>query len=374
VVAEAVPPLSGTRVLTAWQFAPPVDAVLCLLAAGYLAAAWRIGRRHPARPWPAWRAGAFLLGLAVIVIAGQSSAAVYDDVLFSAHMVQHLLLIMVAPPLLVVGRPVTLLMHALGNPAHTWLKRAVRSRVASALTWPPAAALAYAAVVAGTHTPPVMDLVVRSQAAHLAEHGLYLLAGYLFFLLIAGSEPIRWRVSLPGRFVLLLAAMQVDTVVGVVFMVAGHEVFGAYRQPRGWGPAPLADLHQGGVIMWVGSDIVMIVIALVVAAGMVGAGAPARPGSGRAEEASLAAYNAYLATLDRARRHSSHEPAAASAPAAGTATAAVLPGPAARVRSTTLAVSAFAPVAGALVRMAWATACRMWAAAHSAPASARPRR
>jgi putative copper resistance protein D len=282
-------------------------------------------------------------------------------------MVQHLLLIMVAPPLLVVGRPVTLLMHAMGNPAHTWLKRAVRSRVASALTWPPAAALAYAAVVAGTHTPPVMDLVVRSPAAHLAEHGLYLLAGYLFFLPVVGCEPIRWRVPLPGRFVLLLLAMQVDTVVGVVFMVAGHEVFGAYRHPRGWGPAPLADLHQGGVIMWAGSDIVMIVVALIVAVGMV------RAGNRRTKEASLAAYNAYLAALDLTRRHSSHEPAA-SAPAAGMPTAAVLPGPAARVRSTTLAVSAAAPVAGALVRIAWATACRMWAAAHSAAASARPRR
>ena len=70
-----------------------------MAGAAYLAGAWRVGRRHPARPWPRHRTLAFLLGLAVIAIAVQSSAGAYDDVLFSAHMVQHLLLIMAAPPL-----------------------------------------------------------------------------------------------------------------------------------------------------------------------------------------------------------------------------------------------------------------------------------
>jgi cytochrome c oxidase assembly factor CtaG len=324
VVADVLlPPLTGYRALTAWQPAPLADAALGALAGGYLAAVWRVRRRHPRRPWPVSRTLAFFLGLVVIAVAVQGGPAVYDGALFSAHMVQHVLLIMVAPPLLVLGRPVTLLLHAVRNPAHTWVKRVVRSRLATALTWPGFTAVGYAVVVAGTHTPPVMNLVVRNQAVHDAEHVLYLVSGYLFFLTIVGSEPVRWRVSLAGRIAMLLLAMQVDTVVGVVFMVAGHEFFGGYAHPALAGaPAPLADLHLGGIAMWAGSDVVMIVIALVLAVALVHGPAAAReaarawPGRRTAigrgpalpvparrgdEDARLAAYNSYLAALGRAR-------------------------------------------------------------------------
>src|SRR5689334_18236021 len=137
-----MPPLTMTGALTTWQFAPLVSAALAVAGAAYLAGAWRVGRRHPARPWPRRRTLAFLLGLAVIAIAVQSSAGAYDDVLFSAHMVQHLLLIMAAPPLLVYGRPVTLLLHATRNPVHTRVKRVLRSPAgcrgwgASCCCWP----------------------------------------------------------------------------------------------------------------------------------------------------------------------------------------------------------------------------------------------
>jgi cytochrome c oxidase assembly factor CtaG len=290
-------PLTMGDALTSWQFAPVASAVLALLAAGYLLAVWRVGRRHPARPWPARRTLAFLLALAVTAIATQSSIGVYDDVLFSVHMVQHLLLIMVAPPLLVAARPVTLLLHASRNPVHSWVKRAVRSRVMTALTWPPVAALLYAAVVAVTHLTPLMNLVLENGAVHDAEHALYLVAGYLYFLPVIGSEPIRWRLSPFGRYMLLLATMPVDTAVGIILMIVPHELFPAYaRAGRAWGPSLLADLHEGGLIMWVGSDIIMIVLGIAVAARFVYTPAGRRPAAG-SENARLEAYNAYLASL-----------------------------------------------------------------------------
>jgi putative copper resistance protein D len=107
-----VAPLTLTDVLTTWQFAPLVSAALAVLATGYLTAVVVAARRRAARAWPARRTAAFLLGLLVIAVATQSSVGLYDDVLFSAHMVQHLMLIMVAPPLLISGRPVTLLLRA----------------------------------------------------------------------------------------------------------------------------------------------------------------------------------------------------------------------------------------------------------------------
>ena len=287
-----MPPVSA---LAAWRFAPLPTVAVILLAAAYLAGMWRVGRRHPARPWPATRALAFLAGLAVTAVATQSAVAGYDGVLFSAHMVQHVLLIMVVPPLLVAGRPIMLLLHASRNPVHTWVKRAVRSPAVTGLSCPPAGALLYALVVAGTHTPPVMDLVLASGAAHDAEHALYLVTGYLFFLPVVGSEPIRWRLSLPGRYLMLLAAMQVDTVVGVVLMVTGHPLFPGYAAARRpWPVTALADVHDGGMIMWMGSDAVMALLAVVLAAAFFYR--PRQPGN-VADEAALASYNARLAAL-----------------------------------------------------------------------------
>jgi cytochrome c oxidase assembly factor CtaG len=294
-----LPPLTAGDALTSWQLAPLVSAVLLLLAAAYLAGVRVVGRRHPMRPWPAGRTAAFLLGLTAVAVATQSSIGVYDDVLFSIHMIQHLLLIMVAPPLLIYGRPVTLLLHAARNPLHTRVKRILRSSPVSGLTWPPAAASLYAAVVVSTHLTPLMNLVLENEAVHDAEHAFYLVAGYLYFLPIVGSEPIRWRLSLLGRYLLLLVMMPVDMLVGVTLMLAPRELFPPYaRAGRTWGPGLVADLHQGGLIMFAGSDLIMTVLAVILAARFVqalGGSPPWRP-------ADLDAYNAWLAVLETNRR------------------------------------------------------------------------
>ena len=168
-----LPAFSWQAVLTRWEFAPAISAAVAVSAALYLWGAWRVRRDHPARPWPRWRTGMFLGGLAVIVVATQSGIAAYDGVLFWDHMIQHLLLLMVAPPLLVISQPVTLLLHASRNPVHTWSKRAVRSRVASILTWPPFGLGAYIATVVVTHHTTLAAVKATSETAHNAQHEQY---------------------------------------------------------------------------------------------------------------------------------------------------------------------------------------------------------
>ena len=141
--SEALPPLGLAEVVTRWQFAPEVTGFVAVAAALYLWAVLRVRRRHPARPWPWRRTALFLGGLAVIVIATQCGIGAYDDVLFSVHMVQHLLLIMVAPPLLVLGQAAILLLHAGRGPLHTWTIKVLRSRVRVALAWPPVGVALY---------------------------------------------------------------------------------------------------------------------------------------------------------------------------------------------------------------------------------------
>jgi putative copper resistance protein D len=258
-------PFGWEAVVAAWQFAPVVTVSVVIAAGLYLWGVLRVARRHPARPWPAWRTGLFLGGLAIIVLATESGIGSYEDVLFWDHMVQHLMLIMVAPPLLIAGEPITLLMHASRNPLHTWVKRLVRSRVASFLTWPVFGVAAYAGAVVAAHLTGLANLVDTSQTLHNAQHVLFLLVGYLFFLPILGREPVRWRLSYPMRFIILVLVMPVDTFTGLVL---GYGTAGTPGIPAGprpaWAPAPVQDLHAGGAVMWVAGDGIMFGLMMLV--------------------------------------------------------------------------------------------------------------
>jgi putative copper resistance protein D len=334
---SSLPPFGVTEVFTQWQFAPVVTAAVVVFAVLYLWGAARVRRRHPARPWPLFRTAMFLLGLLVVVFATQSGIGVYDDTLFYDHMIQHLMLIMVAPPLLVTGQPVTLLMHASRNPLHTWTKKLLRSGPVAWITWPAFTTALYAVTIIGTHLTSFMNLVMTNDTAHELEHALFLVVGYLYFLPLVGREPIRWKVSYPVRLFLLFISMPVDAFTGVVLGSYGSDPFPPMT-PRNWGPSAVSDVHDGGAVMWVGGAALMFVVIMTVffswtrerrpSAGMgwfesvrranmadrvaevVPESASARPAKSREtsiddDDEQLAAYNAYLARINAPGRHSS---------------------------------------------------------------------
>ena len=329
--SSSLPPFNFVEGVTRWQFGPVVTATVVVFAALYVWGAVRVRRRHPARPWPLFRTSMFMCGLLVIVIATESGIGVYDDTLFYDHMIQHLLLLMVAPPLLVAGQPLTLLLHASRNPLHTWTKKFIRSRPIQWITWPGIGVAAYAAVIVGTHLTDFMNLVIAHAWVQDSEHVLYLVVGFLYFLPLIGQEPIRWKVSYPLRLFLLFLAMPIDAFTGVVLGSEGSDPFNPLR-PRNWGPSALNDVHEGGAVMWVGGAALMFVLLMVVffgwtretrpSAGMgwleaarranlaervaetVPQAAAATSASGRQtgvdeDEDQLAAYNAYLAHINR---------------------------------------------------------------------------
>ena len=330
-----LPPFGLSAVAAHWQFAPVVTGAVAVSAVLYGWGVVRVARRHPARPWPLWRAALFGSGLLVIVIATQSGIGAYDDLLFYDHMIQHLLLLMVAPPLLIGGQPLTLLLHASRNPLHSWAKQVIRSRVASFLTWPVFGAVAYAVAVVAAHLTAIASYTEQNAAWHNAEHALFIVIGYLFYLPIVGTEPIRWRLSYPIRFVMLLLLMPIDTFTGVALGYASAHSPGVPTGARpGWAPSPVSDLHSGGAVMWIAGDGIMFALMMIVflmwarnerasvsgrsfferarrenLATMVASSRPMtaeaeaspQPADGRTidDEAHLAAYNEYLARLNR---------------------------------------------------------------------------
>lgn len=304
--------LSWDTAFDRWTFSPAVTAAVLVAAALY---GWGVRRtfrrRGAAWPWP--RTASFAGGLLVIALATQSSIGFYEQEQFWVHMVLHLLLIMVAPALLVCGRPIMLLMHAGSPPVHRTTRRIVRSWPVSALTHPVVVVFLYTGAVLLTHLTDAVGTFSTGTVGPRLEQLIYLVAGGLYFLPILGDEPIRWRLSYPMRIVLLILSMPVDTFTGVSML----------QSDEGMAGMSAGAIHSGGAVMWIGGDFIMLVMMLLIfgvwlrrdtrrgaesrrswfeqARASVLAertsSAPARGGLDSDDE-QLAAYNAWLAKLN----------------------------------------------------------------------------
>jgi cytochrome c oxidase assembly factor CtaG len=257
--------LLGKALLTSWQLNAVALALVVLIAAWYLTAVALVPIRTPGDRWPVSRTLVFLAGLAVCVYATNGSIAVYDQVLFTAHMAGHLALVMLAPALLTAGRPLRLAMAASTPARRERLERIAQGRVVSVLTAPPIALASYMIVIVASHLTGLMDTIMRNTWVGQIEHVVYVLVGVQFFSLIVGDEPIRWKLASPARWLLLAVAMAVDTFTGIVLMQGTHHV--AMVSSPDVHVDLLSDTRTGGAIMWFGGDAIMAVIMIALVLG-----------------------------------------------------------------------------------------------------------
>jgi putative copper resistance protein D len=261
-VLEPGPP-TVVGLLTTWTSAPVLDAMMVLLTVGYL---WTASRAGVAGfRWPLRRTLSWFGAVLGLVLAVNSSMAVYAHVLFGVHMIQHLTLIMIVPVLLVWAQPLRLLATAGPPGVRSGVEAVLRGRAGRAVSAPPVALALYAAVLVVTHLTGFQALMLTSPWLHDAEVALYLLSGYLFFLPLAGSERTPWQVPYLLRLAILAVAMGVDTLVGIVLMLTPAAVAPGFDIGHpGWGPGVLPDQELAGAIMWVGGDGLMMLLMIVI--------------------------------------------------------------------------------------------------------------
>jgi putative membrane protein len=217
-----------------------------------------------AGPTPGRRA-LFVSGLLVLFLSLNGPLHDLSDYyLFSGHMVQHLMLTLVVPPLLILGTPGWMLRPALAIPwVETWARRLTEAR---------AAFMIFNVVLAGWHLPPLYNLAMANHNVHIVEHLMFLASATLMWWPLTSQMPELPRLAYPGQMLYCFLMTIPMSVVAFCIALADHLLYPAYSAvPRLWGITPMVDQSTGGLIMWVPGTLFFLIVLSVVFFKWVGA-------------------------------------------------------------------------------------------------------
>ena len=261
---------TSQAILSSWSLDPKIAlgvlATLILYLRGWLV----LHRTSPTR-FPTWRTFAFAGGLGVIWLAIASPLDAFSGLLLSAHMVQHLLLMSVAPPLILLGAPFLPLLRGLPRkfardgvgPFLIW--PALR-RAGNTITHPLSCWIVMALTLCAWHVPAAFDLALRSPGWHKVEHACFLGASLLFWWPVVRPFPSRPQWPLWSVPVYLLAGDLLNTALSAILTFSDHVLYPQYLVvPRIFGTTALGDQSCAGVIMWVPGSLVFLIPAALIA-------------------------------------------------------------------------------------------------------------
>lgn len=268
---ELPPELTPERWLTEWRVDWIWVAVAVFGLVSYILGVAKVRARGD--KWPIFRSVNWVVGLLVLTYITSGPPAVYGRVLFSAHMVDHMALTMVAPLFLVLGAPVTLALRAL--PARSdgsrglreWLLIFVHSKVSQLVTHPLFAAANFAGSIVLFYYSDAFGFAMREHVGHELMTLHFALTGYIFVLSMIGTDPLPRRAPYPLRLVLLLATMGFHAFFGVAIMggtgLLAADYFG--NLGREWGPSAIVDQQLGGAVAWGIGEVPTLLVAIGVA-------------------------------------------------------------------------------------------------------------
>ncbi len=290
----------------AWHPQPvPVLLVLAVVGAAlYLWAAVRL--RMTGHAWPVGYTISFLAGIATLVLFTATGLNGYGMSLFSVHMVQHMVLTMVTPILLLVGRPVTLALRAL--PSSSQVRHAIvwllRSRLAKILTSIWFTLPVFIFTLYGLYfIAPLFDALMNNWAGHEFMLAHFVVTGLLLFWPLLGLDPSPHQQSAPLRLLESLLPMPFHAFFGITVMGATVLLVKTFANPpASWHISPVADQQTGGGLAWAFSEVPSLFLTLLL--GVIWARESGREArrldrsEARTDDSQLNAYNAYLASLN----------------------------------------------------------------------------
>lgn len=263
VLAETPPPFSVATVFTQIRLDSWI-AVLLVVAAGlYLYGVHKLRARGDR--WPVSRTVFFIVpGLGGIASVTVSGLHAYDTTLLSVHMVQHMVLSMVAPIFLALGAPVTLALRTLRGAPRRRLLAVIHSRVAKVFTFPLVAFGLFVVNPFALYFTGLYRLTLENGAVHELLHAHFILTGCLFFWPLLGLDPLPGRWPYPARALLMLLSVPFHTVLGLTVMQS-KTLFGGDWYPSlhlAWAD-PFTDQRVAGGILWAGGEFISVTMIAV---------------------------------------------------------------------------------------------------------------
>ena len=231
-----------------WAFDPFIAVNLLLVSVAY-GWAWRAARAKAG--WSTWAGISFYAAITVLWVSYLGPFAAWSHTFFVAHMCQHLLVMMVAAPLLVLSNPVTLAFVSLGGSGRRRMAAILRGRAVQVLTNPWLTWIAFAVVLTGTHFTNFYNLALTNHDLDTyVQQPLYLIAAVLFYFPLIGSNLQPRRPTHAVRLMSLGLMMVPEAVTGAVLYFAPHVLYPYYNTIRSFGPDPITDQRLAGAIMW----------------------------------------------------------------------------------------------------------------------------
>jgi cytochrome c oxidase assembly factor CtaG/uncharacterized membrane protein len=268
---ELPPELTPERWLTEWRLDWLWIAVALFGLVSYFQGVAKVHRRGDKWQW--FRSVNWVIGLLVLTYITSGPPSVYGRVLFSAHMVDHMALTMVAPLFLVLGAPVTLALRALpargdgSRGLREWLLVFVHSKFSQFVTHPIVAAGNFAGSIVLFYYSDAFGFAMREHVGHELMNLHFALTGYIFVLSMIGTDPLPLRAPYPMRLLLLLATMGFHAFFGVAMMggtgLLAADYFG--NLGRAWGQSALLDQQVGGAVAWGIGEVPTLLVAIGVA-------------------------------------------------------------------------------------------------------------
>jgi cytochrome c oxidase assembly factor CtaG len=243
--------------LTQWNWEPSILIGTALITGLYLYAIGPLRRRHfPDEPIMTGQTIAFLSGMLIMFLALVSPLdELGDSYLFSAHMVQHLCLTILGPPLLLLGTPEWMVKPALRNK--------VIFNIAKVLTYPVVAFVLYNADFWLWHAPPLYNATLENQNIHILEHLTFIIFGLLYWWPIFSPSKDLPRLSIGGQILYLFLSGMPSVLLGAGLTFSPPLYAPYIVAPRIWGISAATDQQLGGLIMWVPVSIFYIIIMSV---------------------------------------------------------------------------------------------------------------
>ena len=265
------PELEFSRWFSEWRMDWLWVAFAVMAGAMYILGMIKLRRRGDT--WPVLRSISWFVGLLALVYITSGGPAVYGAVTFSAHMVEHMALMAIAPLFLALGSPISLALQALtprrdgSRGIREWILVLVHSKYSKVITHPLFAAANFSGSLILFYYSPAFNLAMKYHVGHELMIIHFSLTGYIFVQSMIGADPLPTRAPYPLRLLLLLATMAFHAFFGVSLMMSTSLLSGDYfgNMGRAWGDNAMVDQQTAGGIAWGVGEFPTLLIALGVA-------------------------------------------------------------------------------------------------------------